>query len=75
LLAVDEALSRLAALDLQQARVVEMRYFCGMTVEETAQALAISPGPPPAGLVFRYEIDAGVPPVARARCGAKVSTA
>jgi RNA polymerase sigma factor (TIGR02999 family) len=43
LLAVDEALSRLAALDVQQARVVEMRYFCGMTVEETAQALAISP--------------------------------
>jgi RNA polymerase sigma factor (TIGR02999 family) len=43
LLAVDEALSRLAALDLQQARVVELRYFCGMTVEETAQALAISP--------------------------------
>ena len=43
LLAVDEALSRLAALDLQQARVVEMRYFCGMTVEETAQALEISP--------------------------------
>jgi RNA polymerase sigma factor (TIGR02999 family) len=43
LLAVDNALSRLAALDLQQARVVELRYFCGMTVEETAQALAISP--------------------------------
>jgi len=43
LLAVDEALSRLAALDLQQARVVELRYFCGMTVEETAQALTISP--------------------------------
>jgi RNA polymerase sigma factor (TIGR02999 family) len=43
LLAVDEALTRLAALDLQQARVVELRYFCGMTVEETAQALAISP--------------------------------
>ncbi len=43
LLAVDEALTRLADLDLQQARVVELRYFCGMTVEETAQALAISP--------------------------------
>jgi RNA polymerase sigma factor (TIGR02999 family) len=43
LLAVDEALTRLAALDLQQARVVELRYFCGMTVEETAQALAIAP--------------------------------
>ena len=43
LLAVDEALTRLAALDAQQARVVELRYFCGMSVEETAQALAISP--------------------------------
>ncbi|MBZ5583947.1 MAG: sigma-70 family RNA polymerase sigma factor [Acidobacteriia bacterium] len=43
LLAVDDALSRLAALDPQQARVVEMRYFGGMTVEETARALAISP--------------------------------
>ncbi len=43
LLAVDDALSRLAALDSQQAQVVEMRYFGGMTVEETAQALAISP--------------------------------
>jgi RNA polymerase sigma factor (TIGR02999 family) len=43
LLAVDEALTRLAALDAQQARVVELRYFGGMSVEETAQALAISP--------------------------------
>ncbi len=42
-LAVDEALARLAALDPQQARVVEMRYFGGMTVEETAEALAIAP--------------------------------
>jgi RNA polymerase sigma factor (TIGR02999 family) len=43
MLAVDEALARLAALDAQQARVVEMRYFGGMTVEETAEALGISP--------------------------------
>jgi RNA polymerase sigma-70 factor (ECF subfamily) len=43
LLAVDEALSRLALLDAQQAQIVEMRYFCGMNVEETAEALAISP--------------------------------
>jgi|SRR5215472_8959972 len=43
MLAVDEALERLAALDPQQARVVEMRYFGGMTVEETAEALAIAP--------------------------------
>ena len=43
LLAVDEALSRLALLDAQQAQIVEMRYFCGMTVEETAEAMSISP--------------------------------
>ena len=43
ILAVDEALARLAQQDSQQARVVEMRYFGGMTVEETAEALAISP--------------------------------
>jgi RNA polymerase sigma factor (TIGR02999 family) len=43
MLAVDEAMTRLAALDPQQASVVEMRYFGGMTVEETAEALAIAP--------------------------------
>ncbi|HLJ48251.1 MAG TPA: sigma-70 family RNA polymerase sigma factor [Bryobacteraceae bacterium] len=43
MLAVDEALARLADLDPQQARIVEMRYFGGMTVEETAEALAIAP--------------------------------
>ena len=43
MLAVDEALARLAELDTQQARVVEMRYFGGMTVEETAEAMDISP--------------------------------
>ncbi|MCX6632178.1 MAG: sigma-70 family RNA polymerase sigma factor [Candidatus Solibacter sp.] len=43
MLAVDEALARLATLDPQQATVVEMRYFGGMTVEETAEALAIAP--------------------------------
>jgi RNA polymerase sigma factor (TIGR02999 family) len=42
-LAVDEALDRLAALDAQQARVVELRYFAGLTIEETAEALGISP--------------------------------
>jgi RNA polymerase sigma factor (TIGR02999 family) len=41
MLAVDEALARLAELDPQQAHVVEMRYFGGMTVEETAEALGI----------------------------------
>jgi RNA polymerase sigma factor (TIGR02999 family) len=41
-LAVDEALSRLAALDPQQARVVELRYFGGLSIRETSQVLGIS---------------------------------
>jgi len=41
-LAVDEALSRLAALDSQQARVVELRYFGGLSVRETSEVLGIS---------------------------------
>ena len=43
ILIVDEALLRLRELDPQQAQVAEMRYFAGLTVEETAEALAISP--------------------------------
>lgn len=43
LLAVDEALTRLAAMDPQQARVVELRFFGGLDVEECAEALKISP--------------------------------
>ena len=43
ILALDDALTRLAALDAQQARIVEMRYFGGLTIEETAEALEISP--------------------------------
>jgi RNA polymerase sigma factor (sigma-70 family) len=42
LLALDEALDRLRALDARQARVVECRFFAGMTEEETAQALDVS---------------------------------
>jgi RNA polymerase sigma factor (TIGR02999 family) len=42
-LALDEALERLASLDSQQARIVEMRFFGGLTVEETADVLKISP--------------------------------
>ena len=41
--ALDEALSRLAALDPGLARIVELRYFGGMTVEETAEAVGSSP--------------------------------
>lgn len=43
LLALDEALTRLAALDSQQSRVVELRFFGGLTLDETAEALRISP--------------------------------
>ena len=43
LLALDEALDRLAALSPRTARVVECRFFGGMNIEETAEALAISP--------------------------------
>ena len=39
LLDVDEALTRLAELDPRQGRVVELRYFGGLSVEETAEAL------------------------------------
>jgi RNA polymerase sigma-70 factor (ECF subfamily) len=42
LLAMNEALERLAALDERQARVVELRYFAGLTVPEVAQLLGVS---------------------------------
>ena len=43
LVALDEALDRLAALDGRQARVVECRFFGGMTETETAEALGVTP--------------------------------
>jgi RNA polymerase sigma-70 factor (ECF subfamily) len=43
LLALDEALKRLSTMDEQQAQIVELRYFGGMTIEETAKVLDISP--------------------------------
>jgi len=43
LIALDEALTRLAAEDEQQSRIVELRYFSGLTLEETAKVLRISP--------------------------------
>ena len=43
LIALDDALTALAALHARQARVVEMRYFAGLTAEETAEVLQISP--------------------------------
>ncbi len=42
LLELDEALERLAQLDARQARIVECRFFGGMTVEETAETLSVS---------------------------------
>jgi RNA polymerase sigma-70 factor (ECF subfamily) len=42
-LQLDAALEKLAALDPQQAKIVELRYFGGLTVEEAAEALDISP--------------------------------
>ena len=42
-LALDEALTKLAVLDPEQARIVELRYFGGLTVEETADVLGSSP--------------------------------
>lgn len=41
-LALDAALTRLAELDPDQARVVELRYFAGLTLDDTAAALGIS---------------------------------
>ncbi|OZC01876.1 ECF-type sigma factor [Rubricoccus marinus] len=43
ILALDEALKRFEEIDPRAARVVECRYFAGLTVEETAEALGISP--------------------------------
>ena len=40
--ALDEALQRLAEIDEQQSRVVELRFFSGLSVEETAEVLGIS---------------------------------
>jgi RNA polymerase sigma-70 factor (ECF subfamily) len=43
LLAVDDSLNLLAKIDPRQARVVEMRFFGGLSVEETAEVLGVSP--------------------------------
>ena len=42
ILALDEALQRLAVADPQQCRIVELRFFGGLSIEETAEALGIS---------------------------------
>ena len=43
LIALDESMQALGAMDPQKARVVELRYFGGLSVEETAEVLGISP--------------------------------
>ena len=44
LVELDEALNALAEVDPRKSQVVEMRYFGGLSVEETADALQVSPG-------------------------------
>jgi RNA polymerase sigma factor (TIGR02999 family) len=44
LLALDEALTSLAVVDPRGARIIELRFFSGLTLEETAEVLGISPG-------------------------------
>ena len=43
LVALDDALKTLAELDPQQGRIVELRFFGGLSIEETATALDVSP--------------------------------
>ncbi|MBK7993021.1 MAG: sigma-70 family RNA polymerase sigma factor [Blastocatellia bacterium] len=43
LLALDEALTSLEAIDPEQHKIVELRYFAGLTIEETAEVLQMSP--------------------------------
>jgi RNA polymerase sigma factor (TIGR02999 family) len=43
LLALHESLERLATFDAQKERIVELRYFGGLTIEETAEAVGVSP--------------------------------
>jgi RNA polymerase sigma-70 factor, ECF subfamily len=42
IIALDDALTKLAALDAQQARIVELRYFGGLTLEEVAETTGVS---------------------------------
>lgn len=43
LLDLDDALNRLAALDPRQARIVDLRYFGGLSIEDTAEVMSLSP--------------------------------
>ena len=43
LVALDEALTALGELDPRQGKLVELRYFAGLTIEETAEVMGVSP--------------------------------
>ncbi|HEY7097771.1 MAG TPA: sigma-70 family RNA polymerase sigma factor [Terriglobales bacterium] len=43
IVALDDALNSLAAMDMQQCRVVELKFFGGLSIEDTAEVLGISP--------------------------------
>lgn len=43
LVALDDALNALAALDLRKSQVVELRFFGGLSIDETAEVLKVSP--------------------------------
>jgi RNA polymerase sigma factor (TIGR02999 family) len=43
-IALDEALSALAELDQRKSRIIELRFFGGLSIEETAEVLGVSPG-------------------------------
>ena len=43
MIALDEALKELARLDTQQSQIVELRFFGGLSIEETAEVLGVSP--------------------------------
>jgi RNA polymerase sigma-70 factor, ECF subfamily len=66
LLALDRALTRLAALNPEQARLVELRFFGGLSVEETAEVMATSPATVKrhwavARAFLRRELEGGTP--------------
>lgn len=43
-IALDEALTRLSDFDWRKSQIVELRFFCGLSIEETAEILKVSPG-------------------------------
>src|SRR5690348_15316663 len=66
-LALHDALDKLATLDPDQARLVELRYFSGLSIEETADALGVSPATVKREWVIarawlRRELEPGAPP-------------